>query len=105
MSWIQDLRFGLRLLIRSPAFTVPVLFVLSLGIGANVAIFSVVRGALFTDLPYPEADRLVMVWSRNLPEGHERFGVSSQDYQDWAASARSFARLSRTAEGEEAVCC
>lgn len=93
MSWRLDLRHGLRFLVRKPGFTVPVLIILALGIGANTAVFSVMRGVLLSPLPYLEPDRLTMVWSRNLPEGHERFGVSSEDFLDWAGTATSFGHL------------
>ena len=65
MRWIddlrQDLRYGVRGFARTPAFTLAVILTFALGIGANIAIFSVVYGVLLRPLPYRDADRLVIV--------------------------------------------
>ena len=61
---IRDARIGLRLLWKNPGFTVISVLTLALGIGATSAIFSVVYTTFFEPLPYRDADRLVMVWSR-----------------------------------------
>ncbi|MFW6201586.1 MAG: permease prefix domain 1-containing protein, partial [Gemmatimonadota bacterium] len=58
----QDVRIGLRRLARRPGFTAVALVTLGLGIGANTVVFSLVEGVLLEPLPYPDADRLVMIW-------------------------------------------
>src|SRR5207302_8077120 len=79
-SLVRNLRFGLRLLGRNLGFTSVALLALTLGIGANTAIFSVVYAALLSPLPYPNPDQLVMVWSK--VNGHNN-SVSAGDYLDW----------------------
>jgi len=85
---VHDLRFALRILRRSPAFTLGAVLTLALGIGANTAIFSVVNGVLLRPLPYDHPEQLVSV-----AETNERGGASNlaePNFDDWRAQARSF---------------
>jgi len=61
-SFWRDVRFGLRMLAKNPAFTAIAVLTLALGIGANTAIFSVIDAALLRPLPYPNADRIVVLY-------------------------------------------
>lgn len=87
----QDLRFALRSLLRNPGFAAVAAVTLALGIGANTAIFSVVHAVLIRPLPWPDADRLVLIYGTRT--GGERTGVVYLDFMDWRAQARSFAEL------------
>ncbi|HSJ65068.1 MAG TPA: ABC transporter permease [Gemmatimonadaceae bacterium] len=85
----QDVRYAWRGLRSSPGFAVTALLTLALGIGANTAIFSVVRGVLLEPLPFVEPDRLVRVWHANPADGITQGAVSEPDFLDWRAQARS----------------
>ena len=78
----QDLRYGARLLARTPGFAVVAILTLALGIGANVAIFSVLHAVLLRPLPFPDADRLVIISGSNPSRGWERTSISHANYWD-----------------------
>jgi putative ABC transport system permease protein len=83
----RDARFGLRLLAKNLGFTSVALLALALGIGANAAIFSIVYATVLSPMPFPNADQLVMVWSKI---NGNRNGVSAGDYLDWKKSNTVF---------------
>ncbi len=90
-SIVQDLRYGWRTLLKSPAFAAAALFTLALGIGANTAIFSVVYGILLRPLPFRDASGLVL-----LNETTPRVGIVSVSYPnflDWRAQSRAFSEM------------
>ncbi|MFN0107534.1 MAG: ABC transporter permease [Blastocatellia bacterium] len=92
-TMIQDLRFGARMLLKQPGFTLVAVATLALGIGANTAIFSVVNAVLLRPLPYAEPERLVAVWetSRKNPAGKN--SVSYPNFFDWRTQSKSFERM------------
>jgi putative ABC transport system permease protein len=94
-TW-QDIRCGVRALVKSPVFTAVTVLSLALGIGANTAIFSVVNGLLLRPLPYPDAERIVDVWhtppQQSFP-GLKTFSVSPANYLDWKAQSNSFEQM------------
>ncbi|UCC84244.1 MAG: ABC transporter permease [Gemmatimonadota bacterium] len=78
---LNDVRFAVRSLVRNPGFAAVAVVILALGIGANTAVFSVVNGALLRPLPYPDPDRVVMVWTVNQERGWNRAGMSRPDVE------------------------
>ena len=79
----QDFRYGFRTTIKNPVFSIIVIVTLALGIGANTAIFSVVNAVLVRPLPYPESDRLVMLFSAWPSQGIPKAGSALPDYREY----------------------
>ncbi len=96
---VEDARYGLRLLWKSPAFTVVAVLTLSLGIGANTAIFSVVNGVLLRSLPYPEADRIAQICISYKGEV-DYSSFTAREFEYWKAHSEPFSSLAaRTGVG------
>jgi len=89
---LQDLRYGIRMLARNPSFSVIAVLTLALGIGANTAMFTVVNGVLLKPLPYPEPDRLVMLWEKQLSDS-SLGTVAPANFHDWREQTHSFAKM------------
>jgi putative ABC transport system permease protein len=90
----HDLKYAVRLLYRQPGIAVIAVVTLALGIGANAAIFSAVDAVLLRPLPWPEPERMVMIWEKRPQEGVMNNVVAPADYLDWAKSATSFTAIS-----------
>ena len=88
---IYDVRYGLRVLRKSPGFAAVAILTLALGIGANTAMFSVTQGIVFAPLPYSQPDRLVSVWENN--PRFPRVWVSYPNFLDWQHSTHSFQQI------------
>ncbi|MFZ0414411.1 MAG: ABC transporter permease, partial [Candidatus Acidiferrales bacterium] len=87
-TFLQDLRYGIRMLAKSPGFTAIAILTLALGIGANTALFSVVNGVILNPLPYPQPDRLFALYSRVA--NFQRSSISYPNFLDWQRDNRSF---------------
>src|SRR5437762_1098281 len=89
----QDLRYGLRTLLKSPGFTLIAVLTLALGIGANTAIFSLVNAVLLRPLNYAAPEQLVMVWEDEAAINLKGESPAPANYADWKAQSRSFADM------------
>jgi putative ABC transport system permease protein len=90
---LQDVRYALRQLRKSPGFTAVAVLTLALGIGANTSIFTLVNAILLKPLPYPDADRVVMVWEQNPHRGWFENIVSGTNFLDWKKQNQVFTDL------------
>src|SRR5947208_4520548 len=88
---LQDVRFGLRVLRKSPGFTTIAIITLALGIGANTALFSVINGVLLNPLPFPEPDQLVGI--HESKPNFDRGSISYPNFRDWQAENRTFSKI------------
>lgn len=94
VNWLehlgQDLRFGVRTLLKNPAFTVVALLALALGIGVNTAMFSVAYGMLWRPLPFAHADRVAVVFLNHAARDFEYGTLCFRDYLTWKEDNRAF---------------
>ena len=91
---IQDLRYGMRMLLKNPSFTMVAVITMALGIGANTALFSVVNSVLLKSLPFKDPDRVVFALETNAKFPAPGVSSSSLTYRDWKEQSQSFESLS-----------
>ena len=89
---VQDMRFGIRMLVKKPGASLVAILTLALGIGANAAIFSIVNTVLLRPLPYKDPERLVAIWENIPSQGQSR--VSPANFFDWKKQSTSFEGMS-----------
>jgi putative ABC transport system permease protein len=92
-SFLQDLRFGARMLMKQPGFTLIAVITLALGIGANTAMFSVVNAVLLRPLPYAQAGGLVVLWGNFSKLNIARLPAKAAEYLDYRDQTNSFAQV------------
>jgi putative ABC transport system permease protein len=90
---LKDLRYGLRSLLKQPAFTLVAVGTLALAIGGNSAMFTVVNAVLLRPLPYPEPDRIVTLEGINPTRGITQSNVSVPDFADWQSQNQVFEQM------------
>src|SRR5438552_5503849 len=90
-TFLHDIRYGSRMLLKQKGFTAIAVLALALGIGANTAIFSLVNGVLLRPLPYPGAHRIVYFEGRNPTQGITDSNISFLDFTDWSQQTDLFA--------------
>src|SRR5437588_6460603 len=91
---LNDIRFSFRQLVNNPAFSAIAILTLALGVGANTAIFSIVNAVLLRPLPYPDADRIMVLNESSGPQ--QDFSVALPDYFDWQRDNTVFEHLAAT---------
>jgi len=89
----QDLRFGFRMFLKSPGLTAVLILTIALGIGFNSALFSMVNTLLLNPLPFPDADRLVIAWTRSAKTSGNLMGATPEEFMEWRKQPQSFAGI------------
>jgi putative ABC transport system permease protein len=92
-AFLQDIRFGIRVLTKNRGFTLVALLTLALGIGANTAIFTVVNAIVFRPLPFTAPEQLVGVWTKDLQRPGSQYPASLPTFRDWQQQSRSLGGL------------
>lgn len=92
-TFLQDLRYGMRMLLKAPSFSIVATIALALGIGANTAIFSVVNAVLLRPLPFANSEQLMMVWETDATRGYTRGSASYPNFVDWREQNHVFEKM------------
>jgi putative ABC transport system permease protein len=98
-TW-QNMRYAVRLLGKSPGFTVVTVITLALGIGAATTVFSVAESILWKPLPFSDPHRLVAIWARSVTNAWQQGLVSAPDFFDWQANNQAFSEMAAYGWGE-----
>jgi putative ABC transport system permease protein len=96
----QDLRYGARILMKTPGFTLIAVLTLALGIGANTAIFSLVNAVLLRALPFPQPERIMTIWAEAPADGIAKQSIAPGNYSDWKAQQTVFAQVAALTRSE-----
>src|SRR5688572_24339100 len=91
-GFVRDLRYGLRALGKNPGYASIAVLTLALGVGANTAIFGVLRAVVLRDLPYHDASRIAVLWTKNIRQNLPD-GSSYLNFRDWKTRSRTFEQM------------
>lgn len=91
--WRQDIRYGIRALVKKPVFTIALVLILALGIGANTAMFSTINSILLRELPFKDAARIVTVWETSPQKGIDKSTVSAPTFAQWQTQNSVFEQM------------
>ncbi len=100
---MHDLRQAIRQIRQAPLLSVSVIAVLAIAIGANTAILSALQSLVLREVPWPGADRTLVIWESHPAQGIEREGVSGRTYLDWREQSKSFEQLALVEVGTGTV--
>ncbi len=103
LTFFQDLRYALRILLKSPGFTIVAVLTLALGIGANVATFSAVYGVLLRPLPFPQSKQLVRVFDDLRGSNEQDVGMSAAELRDLQDRSGVFQEISAVPPSNSAI--
>jgi putative ABC transport system permease protein len=92
-SFFQDVRYGIRALLKNPGFAIIAVLALTLGIGANATVITLANSILLKNLPFADSERILYISGSNREDAHNTFGISLPDYRDFAAQTKSFQSL------------
>ena len=90
---LQDIRYGIRMLVKNRGFAAVALLALTLGIGINTAVFSVVNAVLVRPLPYPNPSQLAAIWGVSERDGKDRQSISYRDFEDFRDQTQTLAQV------------
>ncbi|HEX7772558.1 MAG TPA: ABC transporter permease, partial [Pyrinomonadaceae bacterium] len=91
--WQQDIQYGIRALVKRPGFTIVLVVILALGIGANTAMFSTINSILLRELPFEDPSHLVTVWETNPQKGVDKSPVSTLTFAQWQTQNNVFEQM------------
>src|SRR5688572_4098343 len=89
----RDIKHALRMILRAPGFSLIAILTFAVGIGVNTAVFNVVNGVLLRPLPYPDPDRITMLWMDNRRQGIKEDITSYPNYLDWRTQSASYEQM------------